>query len=75
MKDTLRNWLPALKKEAELGNSDAMGILARMYRDGIGVDTAGQKFLLRSFCFFDRISSPVLWMAIPESVIIKQKPI
>lgn len=52
MKDTLRNWLPALKKEAELGNSDAMGILARMYRDGIGVDTAGQKFFVEKFLFF-----------------------
>ena len=52
MKDTLRNWLPALKKEAELGKSDAMGILARMYRDGIGVDTAGQKFFVEKFLFF-----------------------
>ena len=33
MKDTLTNWLPPLKKEAELGNPDAMGILAMMYRD------------------------------------------
>ena len=38
MKDTLRNWLPALKKEAELGNPDAMGILACMYRDSVGVE-------------------------------------
>ncbi len=37
MNTTLRNWLPALKKEAELGKPDAMGILARMYRNGMGV--------------------------------------
>ena len=37
MKDTLRNWLPALKKEAELGNPDAMSTLSRMHRDGFGV--------------------------------------
>ena len=38
MKDTLNDWLPALKKEADLGNPDAMGILACMYRDGVGVE-------------------------------------
>lgn len=43
MKDTLRNWLPALLKEAELGNRDAMGILAVMYRDGISVEKDEQK--------------------------------
>lgn len=36
--DTLKDWLPGLKKEAELGNPDAMGILAAMYRDGNGVE-------------------------------------
>ena len=40
MKDTLRNWLPALKKEAELGNPDAMSILSRMHRDGFGAETS-----------------------------------
>lgn len=34
---TLADWLPALLKEAELGNPDAMGILAHMYKEGIGV--------------------------------------
>lgn len=37
LNDTLRDWLPALKKEAELGNPDAMAILAAMYRLGNGV--------------------------------------
>lgn len=37
LKETLNQWLPALKKEAELGNPDAMAILAAMYRDGNGV--------------------------------------
>ncbi len=38
MKDTLSNWLPALIKEAELGNPDAMGILGFMYTEGFGVE-------------------------------------
>ena len=37
MKKTLNDWLPFLKKEAELGNPDAMSILSRMCRDGFGV--------------------------------------
>ena len=37
MNDTLNNWLPFLQKEAELGNPDAMSILSRMHRDGLGV--------------------------------------
>ena len=28
MDSTLRQWLPVLKREAELGNPDAIGILA-----------------------------------------------
>ena len=36
MKKTLNDWMPFLKKEAELGNPDAMSILARMHRDGFG---------------------------------------
>ena len=31
-------WLPALLKEAELGNPDAMAILSDMYREGDGVE-------------------------------------
>ena len=31
-------WLPALLKEAELGNPDAMAILSQMYREGDGVE-------------------------------------
>ena len=38
MKDTLNNWRPALLKEAELGNPDAMGILGFMYAEGFGVE-------------------------------------
>ena len=38
MKDTLNNWLPALLKEAKLGNPDAMGILGFMYAEGFGVE-------------------------------------
>ena len=37
MKKTLNDWMPFLKKEAELGNPDAMSILSRMHRDGFGV--------------------------------------
>ena len=37
MNDTLNSWLPFLQKEAELGNPDAMSILSRLHRDGIGV--------------------------------------
>ena len=33
---TLNNWLPALLKEVELGNPDAMGILGYMYQTGTG---------------------------------------
>ena len=36
MKKTLNDWMPFLKKEAELGNPDAMVILSRMHRDGFG---------------------------------------
>lgn len=38
VKQTLNDWLPFLEKEAKLGNPDAMGILACMYRDGCGVE-------------------------------------
>ena len=38
MKDTLNNWLPALLKEAELGNPDAMRILGFMYQEVFGVE-------------------------------------
>ena len=36
--EMLQDWLPALLKEAELGSPDAMGILAFMYEEGIGVE-------------------------------------
>ena len=34
--DTFKDWTPALIKEAELGNPDAMGILGYMYQNGTG---------------------------------------
>ena len=34
--ETLNDWLPALLKEAKLGNPDAMGILGYMYQTGTG---------------------------------------
>lgn len=36
MKKQLDDWMPFLKREAELGNPDAMSILSRMHRDGYG---------------------------------------
>ena len=38
MKKQLNDWLPFLKKEAELGNPDAMAILSTMHRDGFGAE-------------------------------------
>ena len=38
MKKTLNDWMPFLKREAELGNPDAMAILSRMHRDGFGAE-------------------------------------
>lgn len=38
IRETLKSWLTALKKDAELGNPDAMIILAYMYETGIGVE-------------------------------------
>ena len=37
IKKQLNDWMPFLKREAELGNPDAMSILSRMHRDGLGV--------------------------------------
>lgn len=49
MKQTLSDWLPALLKEAELGNPDAMGTLGWMYLNGFGV----QKDLDKAKHYFD----------------------
>ena len=38
MKKQLDDWMPFLKREAELGNPDAMSILSRMHRDGFGAE-------------------------------------
>ena len=38
MKEQLNDWMPFLKREAELGNPDAMAILSTMHRDGFGAE-------------------------------------
>ena len=56
MKDTLNDWLPALLKETELGNPDAMGILGWMYQDGFGVEKDDQ--LAKYYAELERNAPP-----------------